>query len=62
VLDFFKNKWVKLVAWILLAVSAIVLIIGGVTQESLSGAIVLIVGVVSAISALVAFIIGQLNK
>lgn len=61
-MNFFRNKIVKLVAWILLIASAVVLIVGGVTAESISGGVALAAGVVTAVSALIAFISSQIGK
>lgn len=60
--EFFESKITKIVAWIVLAICAITLIIGGATAESLSSGIALIAGIVTAVSALVAFIAGQIKK
>ena len=59
---FFSNKIVKIVAWILLCVCAVVLIIGGATTEALSSGVALTAGIVTAVSALVAFISGMIKK
>ena len=58
---FFQSKVTKAVAWVILALAAITLIIGGATAESLSSGIVLIAGIVTAVSALVAFIVSQVK-
>lgn len=55
-MSFFKNKIVKIVAWILWAVSTVVLLIGGCTQEALSGALVAVAGAVGGVSAVVILI------
>jgi len=62
IINFFKNKWVKLVAWTVLALSAVALIVGGATVESISGGVALVSGIISAVSALVAFIASQVKK
>ena len=59
---FFTNKWTKLVSWIVLALSAIALILGGAKVETLNGGIALVAGIVTAVSALVAFISSQIKK
>ena len=61
-MDFFKNKTVKLVCWVLLAVSIIGLILGGVTKEAIDGFTVLVCAMVSAISAVIIYIIEHVNK
>lgn len=62
IIAFFSNKIVKLVAWIVLFVAAIVLIIGGATAETISGGIALAAGIVSAVAAIIAFISAQIKK
>lgn len=47
---------------VLLAVSAIALIIGGVTAETISSGAALVSGIVTAAGALVAFIAGQISS
>lgn len=59
---FFQNKIVKIVSWIVLAIASVVLIIGGANAEAISGGVALVAGIVTAVSALVAFICGQINK
>lgn len=60
-LDFFKNKWVQVTAWVLLALSSVVLIIAGVVVEDVSSTVVMIGGIVSAVSALIAFIASKIK-
>lgn len=55
-MDFFKSKAVKIIAWVLLVASSAVLIIGGATAEVVSSGVVLTAGIVTAVSALIAFI------
>lgn len=59
---FFQSTVTKVIAWIVLALSCIVLIIGGATAESISSGIALVAGIVTAVSALIAFIAGQIKK
>lgn len=59
---FFQNKWTQLVAWILLVLSTIVLIIGGITAETISSGVALVSGIVLAVTELVIFICKQLKK
>ena len=61
-MDFFKQKWVKIAAWCMLAVSLAILVLSGMTQEEINKGIVLIFGVIAAVAAVVAFIVGQLQK
>jgi hypothetical protein len=59
---FFSNKVTKIVAWVVLALSVVVLILGGATQEVITGGVVLVVGIVAAVSALIAFIVNAIKK
>jgi hypothetical protein len=59
---FFQNTITKVVSWIVLAVAIIALIIGGATAETINSGVVLVSAIVSAISALIAFIAGQIKK
>lgn len=54
--EFFQNKIVKIIAWVLLAISIVVLGIGGATAESVSNFVVLVFASISAVSAIIAFI------
>lgn len=54
--EFFQSKIVRIIAWTLLAVSIVVLGIGGATAESVSSFTVLVFAVIAAVSAVVAFI------
>lgn len=55
-MDFFKKTWVKVLAWILLAVACVVLILGGCGVEVISTGVGLVAAIVAAVSALIAFI------
>lgn len=59
---FFANKWTKIVSWIVLALSAVALIICGANIETLNGGIALVAGTVTAVSALIAFLSCHLFK
>lgn len=59
---FFSNKVTKIVAWVVLALAVVVLILGGATQEVITGGVVLVVGIVVAVSALIAFIVNAIKK
>lgn len=61
-MNFFKNKIVKLVAWVLLILSAVVLTIGGVKQAEFTSVITAVIGIVTAVSALVILIGNLINK
>ena len=60
--EFFSKVWVQVVAWICLILSAIVLIIGGVTGTEINNAIEILIGIISAIGALIAFIGTMIKK
>lgn len=59
---FFTNKITKIVSWVVLAVVSTVLIIGGATVENINSGVTLIAGIVSAVSALIAFITSMVKK
>lgn len=58
---FFSNKWVKLISWVVLGISAAFLIIGGATAESISSGVALVGGIITAVSLLIAFISSQIK-
>ena len=53
---FFKNKIVQIVAWILLAISTFVLILGGVSAGDIAKVPTFIVGIVEAVALFIVFI------
>ena len=53
---FFNNKAVQIVAWILLAVSTLVLILGGVPAGDIAEVPTFIVGIVDAVALFIVFI------
>lgn len=59
---FFQNKITKIVSWVVLALSACSLIVGGISAENVSAGVVLVAGIISAIAALVAFITSQIKS
>lgn len=59
--SFFQNKIVKIIAWVLLCLSSVILIIGGATVESVSAGITLTAGIVTAVSGLVMFIASMIK-
>jgi len=59
---FFDNKITKIVEFVLLAVSAAGLIIGGVAAADVSSTVTLVEGVIVAIAALAAFISSLVKK
>lgn len=58
---FFNNTITKVVCWVVLALDIVCLIIGGATTEAITSSVALVAGIVAAITALVAFIIGQIK-
>lgn len=60
--SFFANTITKVVAWVVLALDAVVLILGGATATTISTGVELVAGIVAAVSALVAFIAGAVKK
>lgn len=59
---FFDNTVVKIVAWVLIALSSVVLILGGVSVVDISKGVELVGGIVIAVGALIIFISGKVNK
>ena len=59
---FFDNTIVKIVAWVLIAVSSVVLILGGVSVVDIGKGVELVGGIVTAVGALIIFISGKVNK
>lgn len=59
---FFENTIVKIVAWVLIAVSSVVLILGGVSVVDIGKGVELVGGIVTAVGALIIFISGKVNK
>ena len=59
---FFNNTIVKIVAWVLIAVSSVVLILGGVSVVDIGKGVELVGGIVTAVGALIIFISGKVNK
>lgn len=60
-MDFFKNKWVKLVAMLMVIVGTVVLLIGGFGVDGLSSIISAVAGVVSAVGIVITLIINGLK-
>lgn len=55
-MNFFKQKWVKVTAWVVLFVDLVVLFLGGVTQKEVSDAVAIGFIAIGAVAAIVAFI------
>lgn len=58
---FFNNKVVQVIAWILLAISTLVLILGGVSAGDIAKVPTFIVGIVEAVALFILFIKGLLQ-
>lgn len=61
-MDFFKKTWVKVMAWILLAISIVILILGGAGIEVITTGVGLVASIVSAVAAFIAFITERTKK
>lgn len=59
---FFENKVVKAICWVVLAVVSAGLIIGGATNVEIGEGVELVSGIITAVSALIIFIAGKVNK
>lgn len=59
--DFFSQKWVRIVASLLVVIGTIALLIGGVKIDDIKNISVLAGGVVTAILAIIAFIASLLS-
>jgi hypothetical protein len=55
-MNFFKQKWVKVTAWIILFADLVVLFLGGVTQKEVSDGVALGFIAIGAVAAIIAFI------
>ena len=53
---FFSSKVVQIVAWILLAISSLVLILGGVSVGDIAEVPTFVVGIVEAVALFIVFI------
>lgn len=53
---FFNNKVVQIVAWVLLAISSLVLILGGVSAGDIAKVPTFVVGIVDAVALFIVFI------
>lgn len=60
--DFFNNKVVKVVCWVVLALVSAVLILGGITPVEIGEGVELVGGIITAVSALIIFISGKTKK
>lgn len=60
--DFFKQKWVKITAWIMVAVGLVALILGGMTEGDINNGIKMLFVAIAAVGAVIAFITGEAQK
>ena len=58
-MDFFKKKWVRIVAWVVLFVDVAVLLLGGITQAEIGDGVKLVAEAIALVSAVIAFIAGH---
>lgn len=60
--DFFSKTWVKILAFVLVAIGAAALIIGGFTTAEIGTVVEAVAGVLTAIGALISLIASLVNK
>lgn len=60
--DFFSKTWVKILAFVLVAIGAAALIIGGFTTTEIGTVVEAVAGVLTAIGALISLIASLVNK
>lgn len=60
-MDFFKQKWVRIVGFVLLIVGAVLLILGGLTKEDISKTVLLVDGIIIAVGALITAIVSYVT-
>jgi drug/metabolite transporter (DMT)-like permease len=60
-MDFFKQKWVKIVGFVLLIAGAVLLILGGLTKEDISKTVALVDGIIIAVGTLITAIVAFVN-
>ena len=60
--EFFQNKIVRTVLWVLLCLCSVCLIIGGAIVETISSGVALVGGIVTAVLLLLTFIAEQVKK
>ena len=60
-MEFFKQKWVKVTGFILLIAGAVVLLLGGLTKEEISGTVVLVDGIIIAVGLLITAVVSYIN-
>jgi hypothetical protein len=60
-MNFFKQKWVKVVGFVLVIIGAATLILGGLTKEDISKTVALVDGIIIAVGALITAIVTYVN-
>ena len=60
-MNFFKQKWVKIVGFVLLIAGAVLLILGGLTKEDISKTVALVDGIIIAVGTLITAIVAFVN-
>ena len=61
-MNFFKQTWVKVTAWIILFLDIVVLFLGGVTQKEVSTGVELTFIAIAAVAGIIAFITEHVKK
>lgn len=61
-MNFFKQTWVKVTAWIVLFADLVVLFLGGVTQKEISTGVELGFIAIGAVAGIIAFITEHVKK
>lgn len=60
--EFFNKKWVRITGWVMALLGSAILIIGGVTAAEIADGVKLVVGILSAIGLLIAFLTTKFKK
>ena len=60
-MNFFKQKWVKIVGFVLLIAGAAILILGGLTKEEISNTVALVDGIIIAVGLLITAVVSYIN-
>lgn len=61
-MDFFKQRWVKVVGFVLLIAGAAILILGGITKDEISKTLLLVDGIIIAVGALITAVVTYINS
>lgn len=60
-MNFFKQKWVKIVGFVLIIAGAAILILGGITKEEISNTVALVDGIIIAVGLLITAVVSYIN-